>query len=82
MDIDKAKLEFIKYTNDYKKEESHLINLKIDHTFRVMDLCKEIADSLGLSEEKVDLARLCGLLHDLGRFEQVKQTDSFSDRKR
>ena len=44
-----------------------------------MDLCGEIAESLDLSEEEINLAKLCGLLHDLGRFEQWKRYKTFSD---
>jgi putative nucleotidyltransferase with HDIG domain len=56
------------------------IALKVEHTARVADLCDEIARSLGLSHEDVDLAWLVGLLHDIGRFEQVRRFDSFNDR--
>ena len=33
--------EFLKYTKPYKKY-GPMINLKIEHTLRVKDLCKEI----------------------------------------
>ena len=32
---------------------------------------------MGLTEEDVQLAKLIGLLHDIGRFEQIKRFDSF-----
>ena len=35
----------------------------------VLSLSTEIAKSLNLSDEEVDLASLIGLLHDIGRFE-------------
>lgn len=70
--------EFIKYTDSYKKY-GEMIDLKINHTFRVKDLCLEIAKSLGLTKEEQDLAELCGLLHDIGRFEQWKEYKSFKD---
>ena len=70
--------EFIKYTDSYKKY-GEMIDLKINHTFRVKDLCLEIAKSLGLNEEEEHLAELCGLLHDIGRFEQWKEYKSFKD---
>lgn len=72
MNIENAKLEFIKYTDNYTNLGKECIG-KVNYTFRVMDLCGEIAASLDLSEEKVELAKLCGLLHDLGRFEQWKR---------
>ena len=78
MDLENAKLEFIKYTDNYKELGEACVG-KIYHTFRVMDLCGEIAESLNLSEEDIELAKLCGLLHDLGRFEQWKRYKTFSD---
>lgn len=55
------------------------IALKVDHTLRVAELCDRIAASLGMNERDRDLAWLCGLLHDIGRFEQVRRWDTFSD---
>lgn len=55
------------------------IRLKVDHTYRVADLCARIAGSLRWSAEDVDLAWLCGLLHDIGRFEQVRRFGTFKD---
>lgn len=70
--------EFIKYTDSYKKY-GEMIDLKINHTFRVKDLCIEIAKYLKLNSEEQQLASLCGLLHDIGRFEQWKRYKSFKD---
>ena len=47
-----------------------MMNLKINHTFRVEKLCERIAISENLNKEDVELAKLIGLLHDIGRFEQ------------
>lgn len=49
------------------------ISLKIEHTYRVASLCERIAPC-----EK-DVSWLCGLLHDIGRFEQVKRYNTFND---
>lgn len=35
------------------------------------------AEGLKLSEEDCKLAQVIGLLHDIGRFEQLKRYDSF-----
>lgn len=80
IDLEKATNEFINYTNNYNLEESQ-IKLKKEHTFRVMELSKNIAESLNLSEEDIKLASLIGLLHDLARFEQWKLYKTFSDGK-
>ena len=71
--------EFKIYTDNYTELGDPVI-LKIDHTFRVVDLCEEIAKSLNLNKEDIELAKLCGLLHDIGRFEQYKQYQTFKDR--
>ena len=78
--------EFLEYTSSYltllnDSCDIYNIKLKIDHTFRVVDLCGEIAKSLELSEDDVTLAKLCGLLHDIARFEQWKRYKTFADSK-
>lgn len=78
MNIEKAIKEFKNYTNNYI-ELHHKCKLKVDHTLRVMNLCGEIAESLNLSKEDIELAKLCGLLHDIGRFEQWKRYETFVD---
>jgi hypothetical protein len=55
------------------------ISLKILHTYRVADLCDTLAQSLGLPAETCDLYWLAGLLHDVGRFEQVRRYGTFDD---
>ena len=55
------------------------IALKVEHTLRVAELCERIAREVGFTPAGVDLAWLCGLLHDIGRFEQLRRWDTFSD---
>lgn len=55
------------------------IKLKADHIFRVADAAKQIATELKLNKEEIDLAELIGLLHDIGRFEQLRIYDTFKD---
>lgn len=80
IDLEKAKNEFVNYTNNYDSKNPH-ISRKIGHTFRVMEWSRKIAESLKLSKEDIDLATLIGLLHDLARFEQRRLYDTFSDSK-
>ena len=80
MDLEIAKQEFLKYTNNYDLTNFQ-IKRKIDHSLRVMDLSKTIAESLNLSKEEVEIASIIGLLHDIGRFEQMKQYHTFNDRE-
>lgn len=69
---------FSAYTDRYDASDGK-IKLKIDHTYRVADFCDRIAKSIGLKEEDVDLAWTIGMLHDVGRFEQVKRYGTFID---
>ena len=80
IDIEKAKLEFDNYAKKYDMEDE-TINRKYYHTYRVMKISGEIAKSLNLSEEEVELAKVIGLLHDIARFEQYKKFQTFSDLK-
>lgn len=79
IDIEKAKQEFIKYTKNFDLTEKKHIELKQKHSLRVMEVSKEIATRMGLEQEKIELAELIGLLHDIARFEQYKQFKTFSD---
>ena len=80
IDLERAKKEFISYTSNYDSNNIH-ISRKIDHTFRVMELSKKIAENLNLNKEDIELASLIGLLHDLARFEQRRIYGNFSDSK-
>ena len=55
------------------------IKLKIDHTYRVAELCERIAKAEQMEKTEVDLAWLLGMLHDVGRFEQLRRYGTFSD---
>lgn len=78
IDIKKSKDEFMKYTNNYDIENEN-IERKIYHSLRVMEISKKIATNMGLENEKIELATLIGLLHDIGRFEQFKIYQTYSD---
>jgi len=67
--------EYVK-TFDLKVKD---IMKKYHHSFRVMDICEAIANDLGLSDNDVYLARLCGLLHDIARFKQWTQFKTYKD---
>lgn len=79
IDIEKAKREFIIYTNEFDKNNPN-IERKIGHSFRVMEISKEISTNLGLQEDQIQVAALIGLLHDIGRFNQFKKYKTFNDK--
>lgn len=69
MDLEKAKEEFLKYTEKFNLEDEN-IKRKQQHSLRVMVISEKIAKKLKLSQEEIELATLIGLLHDIGRFKQ------------
>ena len=78
MDRQRAIEAFETYVDAYDASNPR-IALKVDHTFRVASLCERIARSQGCPDADVNLSWLIGLLHDIGRFEQVRRYDSFND---
>lgn len=79
IDIEKAKNVFKEYVKNYNIENGK-ISLKIGHILRVTEKSRKIAENLKLEAEDIDLAELIGLLHDIGRFEQIKIYNTFYDR--
>ena len=69
---------FAEYVSHYNAQDEK-VKLKIEHTYRVAGLCERIAVSEKLSQEDISLAWLCGMLHDIGRFEQLKNYGTFID---
>ena len=79
IDIQKVKHKLKEYLNHYDINDQQ-IKLKIEHIYRVSDLSKRLAESLGLREDDIILAEVIGLLHDIGRFEQIKRYHTFIDK--
>lgn len=69
---------FIQYTNQYNASDIR-VRLKVEHTFHVASISERIAQSLKLSPSDIDLAWILGMFHDIARFEQLKQYDTFID---
>ena len=78
VDRDLVMAQFAEYTSHYNDKDPK-IRLKIEHTYRVAGLSQRIARSLSLPEGDVDLAWLIGMLHDIGRFEQLRRFGTFKD---
>lgn len=78
IDRKRAVSAFQEYVERYNSRDEK-VRLKIEHTYRVSSLCRQIAVSLGLPSQEAELAWLIGLLHDVGRFEQLKNYGTFID---
>ncbi len=79
IDLEKCKKIFKDYVDNYDMSNAK-INLKYYHTLRVTNFCKEIVKSLNLSNDEIEISELIGLLHDIGRFEQIRVYDTFIDK--
>ncbi len=78
LDRDRAREAFRAYVDPYDITRQRVM-LKADHTRHVTLVAERIAREEGFSPEDVDLAWLGGLLHDIGRFEQLRRWDTFDD---
>lgn len=79
INIEEAKKEFAEYVKPYDISNGK-IALRIEHIYRTVEVAKKIARDLELREEQILLAQLIALLHDIGRFEQIRIYDTFSDK--
>lgn len=69
---------FQDYVKSYDRKNGK-VNLKIVHTFEVVKAMDYITEQLGLSEKMKELAHICAVFHDIGRFEQLVRFDTFLD---
>ena len=79
INIEHAKTAFDNFIHQFDVNDPK-IDLKIRHTYYVMDACEYLAKEMHLDKTDYDLAILIGLLHDIGRFEQLTRFNSYDDR--
>lgn len=77
INIEKAKKSFNNYISKYNNQTDSSFNLKLVHTMHVVKLAEFISRQMNLSEEDINLAKLIALLHDIGRFEEIKTLNKF-----
>ena len=78
IDFLKSQKAFNNYLKNFDLNDEKT-GLKIRHTYKVVEDSEKIANELNLSNEEIQLAKLIGLLHDIGRFEQAKRYNDFRD---
>lgn len=71
--------EFQRYVRTNYDINQIKIYRKLNHSIRVAIISRELAHAMHWSDGDQSLAELIGLLHDIGRFEQVKRFDTFID---
>ena len=79
--IGKAKNTFKNFLEQYEDKKHLSFLLKVVHTYHVAENARKIAEKLSLSKEDIKLAELIGLLHDIGRFEELKITNELNSVK-
>ncbi len=75
---------FKNYCDSFKEmNESQRLNFNIkkEHSLRVAEIALSLSGKLQWQEEEQNTAFLVGLFHDLGRFRQLVEFDTFSDSK-
>lgn len=80
IDLKRAEIEFEKYTSNYDKNNVK-IAFKIKHSYDVEKTSLKLSEQLNLKNDDILLAGLIGLLHDIGRFEQMKRYNTYVDRQ-
>ena len=80
MDFQKTEKAFKEYLKNYNVEDGN-IALKVRHTYEVVRKSEHIATGLNLDKENIELAKIIAILHDIGRFEQIKIYKEFNDKK-
>jgi hypothetical protein len=73
---------FYSYLERFKSNDPYIsegIQLKVDHSIRVTEKIIEIGQALSLNDSLMNTAYKIGLLHDIGRFEQITKYGSFND---
>ncbi len=73
---------FNSYTRSFQeggKPLEPLLDLKLRHSFRVAGEAGFIAREMELEAESVHIAEILGLLHDVGRFPQYREFQTFYD---
>ena len=80
IDFNEYKTYFDTYAARYDKADGR-VALKIVHTYAVVSVMETLCRLRCLPPHTAGLALLCALFHDIGRFEQLKQYDTFLDHK-
>lgn len=75
---------FIAYTNTFLTGSSKFnknILLKKEHSLMVRQECRQLAEAENLTGRMAAIIEIAGLFHDIGRFEQLREFNTFVDCK-
>jgi len=71
--------QYCKSFTSFSEKQKANFQLKYTHTYEVAKIIVEMGKRLGLKLPQPAIAELIGLFNDLGRFEQIKRHNTFSD---
>lgn len=73
--------EHINSFKDLTEEQIRNFTIKKEHSIRVGEVSMELTDALQLGNQDRKIAWLAGLFHDIGRFSQLINHNTFNDSK-
>lgn len=79
MNYDTAKKYFEKFLNKNFDINDAKISHKANHTYNVVENSKYLCEYLKLDKTNTELALITALLHDIGRFDQAKEMQTFRE---
>ena len=79
MNFDNAKKYYEKFINNNFDINDEKIKHKMNHTYNVVDNTKYLCNYLNLDKTSTELALIIALLHDIGRFNQAKEMQTFRE---
>lgn len=78
------KTHFTNYARSFlsgRDADDYNLQLKIDHTFRVLENAETICQGESLNSTVADMSLLAAFYHDIGRFIQYRDHKTFNDRE-
>lgn len=81
MDLPMLRAQYSAYVDGFRKDGvlPPMMELKWEHTQEVVANAKAIAEGSGFGKELSDACEAAALLHDTGRYEQLKRYNTFRD---
>jgi putative nucleotidyltransferase with HDIG domain len=73
--------EYINSFSGLSSGQKKNFQIKIDHSFRVAENIKLLAESLKINKNDSKALFMAGLFHDIGRFKQLIEFNTFNDMK-
>lgn len=71
--------DFVAALRRGEAEDLARIDLKLDHSLRVLDEARMLTRSLGMAPDRAQVVHLAALYHDIGRFPQYLRFKTFRD---